>query len=319
MRGVIAAATASLLLYAATFALLLDRPLSFGFLQAQIEAKLARGAAIPGPKLVILAGSNGPYSHRCEAIEPIMKMPCVNGGVAVGVALDYLFARWQPLLQPGDLVYLPMEEEQYVRPHAAAMLGPDAAIMLRHDRRTLAALPPERWAAALFSYDVRGAILALIETALVARGFDDPRAKVTGTTNAWGDHVGHTPALAAASAAILAATTPRHASATAIRAGDGSVVIARFIAWARAHGIEVIGGLPTGFADCPPSSATVATIASLYRDNGAGFLQLDNLSLYPRTAFFDTAEHLNEAAQIAHSRLVADALLRLQRHTRWPS
>ena len=48
------------------------------------------------------------------------------------------------------------------------------------------------------------------------------------------------------------------AGSPCIDAGDGSVVIARFIAWARAHGIEVIGGLPTGFADCPPSSATVA-------------------------------------------------------------
>ena len=146
------------------------------FLQHQIDAKLARAASIDGPKLVILAGSNGPYSHRCEIIEPILGMPCVNGGVAVGIGLDYLFARWQPLLHPGDLVYLPMEEAQYVRTRAATEVGPDAAIMFRHDWRTLAALAPERWLAAVFSFDLRAALMGPIEAALIVAHFHDPRA-----------------------------------------------------------------------------------------------------------------------------------------------
>jgi hypothetical protein len=41
---------------------------------------------------VILAGSNGPYSHRCETIEPILGMPCVNGGIAVGIGLDFRYS-----------------------------------------------------------------------------------------------------------------------------------------------------------------------------------------------------------------------------------
>ncbi len=317
MRRILLAALASLLMYAVTFALVLDRPLSFGFLQAQIDARLARGAAIQGPKLVILAGSNGPYSHRCEVMEPILGLPCVNAGVAFGIGLDYLFARWQPLLHPGDIAYLPMEEEQYVRRHATSMLGPDAAIMLRHDRTTLAGMPPDRWIGALFSYDLRSAVMSLVETALVVRGFHDPRAEATGSSNAWGDHVGHTVTLAASSVAELAAVTPVHPTAAEIRAGDGSAVIVAFIGWARAHGIEVIGGLPTGFADVPPPGATVAAIRALYRGNGAGFIALDNLSRYPRSAFFDTAEHLNEPAQIAHSRLLAAALRVALRQAHW--
>ncbi len=111
MGRLLIACIASLLLYAVVFGVIFDRPLSLGFLRHQIEAKLARAATITGPKLVILAGSNAPYSHRCETIEPILGMPCVNGGVAVGVGLDYLFARWKPLLYSGDILYLPMEEE----------------------------------------------------------------------------------------------------------------------------------------------------------------------------------------------------------------
>jgi hypothetical protein len=46
----------------------------------------------------------------------------------------------------------------------------------------------------------------------------------------------------------------------------------------------------------------------VYAAHGAGFMALPNLSRYPRADFFDTADHLNEAAQIRHSEAVARAL-----------
>ena len=302
------ACAASLMLYFACFGLVLDRPLAFGWLRHEIDARLARGAAIDGPKLVILAGSNGPYSHRCAIIGPLLHLPCVNAGVAVGIGLDYLFARWRPLLHPGDVIYMPMEEAQYVRDRAANALGPDAAIMLRHDRATLAQLPPRRWLGALFSYDLRGALMAVIETALAAGGFHDPRAAFDGTSNAMGDHVGHTAALALANAAALRSVRPYHPAAAQIRAGYGSVLIARFLDWARAHGVTVIGGLPTGFDDSPIPNATIAAIRAIYDSHGALFLELPNRSRYPRGAFFDTADHLNETWQAVHSLAVACGL-----------
>jgi hypothetical protein len=301
----------SLLLYGVAFGVIVDRPLSLGFLQHQLDAKLARAASLDHPMLVILAGSNGPYSHRCEVIEPMLAMPCVNGGVAVGIGLDYLFARWQALLHPGDVVYMPMEEAQYVRTRAATGLGPDAAIMFRHDWRTLASLAPERWLAALFSFDLRSALMGPIEVGLLIAHFQDPRAAATGATNAWGDHVGHTAELAATSEVVLATAVPQHPSAAQIRAGYGSAVIADFTRWANAHGVRVIGGLPTEFADAPMPDATVAAIRGLYLANGGRFLKLLNLSRYPRGAFFDTAEHLSEPWQLIHSAAVARGLARL--------
>jgi hypothetical protein len=300
---------ASLTLYVAAFAFVLDRPLSLGELRARIEANLRTGAAIHEPKLVILAGSNGPYSHRCETIGPIIGRPCVNAGIAVGIGLDYLFARWEPLLHPGDMVYLPMEEAQYSRDRAAAALGPDAAIMLRHDRTTLRTLPWHRQLAALFASDLRGAVMSVIEMALVAGGFHDPRADATGSFNRWGDHIGHTAALGAANQEELATATPFHPTSRQIRRGYGSVLIARFVRWGEAHGVRMIGGLPTGFADSPISDDALAALRAIYRDNGAAFLELPNRSRYPRSAFFDTPDHLNEAAQIRHSLLVAQGLM----------
>jgi hypothetical protein len=305
----IAAALTSLLLYALAFGFIIDRPLALGFLQRQIDAKIERGASIDGRKLVILAGSNGPYSHRCETIEPIIGMPCVNGGVAVGIGLDYMFARWWPLLRSGDLVYLPMEEEQYTRDRLATDLGPDASIMFRHDWRTLTSLPPQRWITALFSFDLPAALMGPIEITLVAWHFHDPRERLTGASNAWGDHVGHTAALAATNQGVLASATAHHASADEIRTGDGTALIATFIRHAIAHHVQVIGGLPAEFADSPMPDPTQDAIRALYLSNGADFLELPNHSRYPRLAFFDTAEHLNETWQIENSKLLADQLL----------
>jgi hypothetical protein len=316
MRRILLACVTSLLLYISAFAWLLDRPLTLGALRARVEATIALARTIHEPKLVILAGSNGPYSHRCETIGPIVGRPCINAGVAVGVGLDYLFTRWKPLLHPGDIVYLPMEETQYARPQATSDLGPDATIMLRHDRATLWAMPLRRQVAAVFAADLRAAIMSLIEMALVEGGFHDPRGAADGGFNLWGDHVGHTAALAAVNQSTLAIIMPVHHTAAEIRDGDGAALITGFLHWASQHGVRAIGGLPTGFIDSPIAADSVAAIQAIYRDQGAGFLELPNHSGYPRADFFDTQDHLNEAAQIKHSLAIGNALARLLDDTR---
>ncbi len=83
MRRIVLPCLVSVLVYLLLFSTMLDRPLSLGMFRYQIDKSLARGTAIDGTKLVIIAGSNGPYSHRCETIEPLLGVPCVNAGVAV--------------------------------------------------------------------------------------------------------------------------------------------------------------------------------------------------------------------------------------------
>lgn len=308
LRRLVCAALASLLLYCGLFGFVLDRPLELGFLAGELDARLARAATIHGPKLVILAGSNGPYSHRCEVIEPMLDLPCVNGGVAVGIGLDYLFARWRAQLHPGDIVYLPMEQEQYAAGRFATSLGPDAAIMFRHDWTTLAALGPKRWLAALFAFDLRAGLMSLIEMSLVAARFHDPRAMVTGTNNAWGDHVGHSVERGAGSQGMIAAMVAPAVAAAAVRNGYGASLIAGFVAWGRGHGVQMIGGLPTEVDTVPLPGETRDAIAAVYLAQGGEFLTLPNRSRYPLADFFDTPLHLNEPCQIAHSITLARAL-----------
>lgn len=304
MSRIALSAGLSLIIYIVAFALILDRPLTLGALRAKIEMTLERGYQTRAPKIVILAGSNGPYSHRCETIELMAGRRCVNAGIAVGIGLDYLFTRWKPELNPGDIVYLPLEEAQYVRSRLANGLGPDAAIMLRHDPGTLWSLPRDRRLAALFSGDLRAVVMSLIEMTLVGSGFHDPRMP----ENEYGDHIGHTAEEAARNAEALAAATPVHPGAAHIRSGYGTSIVIAFLGWASRHGVRVIGGLPVGFADSPIPNDSVAAIAEVYSGHGAEFLILPAGSRYPRSAFFDSADHLNEAAQIRHSIMVGAAL-----------
>lgn len=308
MRRLLFTCALSLILYGTAFACLLDRPLTLGALRDRIEANLTVGRATAQPKLVILAGSNGPYSHRCATIQALIGRPCINAGVAVGVGLDYLFARWKPVLHPGDVVYLPLEEAQYVRSRLTSDLGPDAAIMLRHDRTTLLSMPPRRQLAALFSGDLRGAVMSVIETTLVKDDFGDPRSAASGSFNQQGDHIGHTAALAAANQSALAAMVPFHPTAARITAGYGTQLVTGFIRWATAHGVRVIGGLPVGFTDSPVGLDEKAAIQAVFHNQGAPFLETTEGGRYPRSAFFDTPDHLNETAQIAHSNAVARGL-----------
>ncbi len=296
---------------------IIDRPLSLGFLQQQMDAKLARAATIHRPKIVILAGSNGPYSHRCEVIEPILGMPCVNGGGRRGFgALDYIFNALETGTPCGRLSSTcpwrrSASRSARARGHRIRALM--RRIMFRHDWHTLLLrwTTCERWLAALFSADLRAAVMGPMEAGLLALHFHDPRIETTGATNAWGDHVGHTAELAHANQAALAVMTPHHVSAEQVCAGYGAMLIAglsRDTTMATAHAIRVIGGLPTEFADQPMPDATLRAISRSISANGGMFLELSSLSRYPREAFFDSPEHLNETWQIRHSQLLAARL-----------
>jgi hypothetical protein len=104
----------------------------------------------------------------------------------------------------------------------------------------------------------------------------------------------------------LLAADPAHPSAAAIRAGNGTGELRGFLAWAARHQVRVIGGLPVGFADSPLALGAAEAIRDVFTRGGAAFLALPNR--YPRRDFFDTQDHLHEAAQIAHAGIIAAAL-----------
>ena len=233
----------------------------------------------------------------------MLELPCVSGGVAVGIGHDYLFAHRRNELHAGDVVYMLMEQAQCTTGRFATALGPNAAIRFRHDWCTSAELASGRRPSALFAFELCGALISGIEMALVAHLFHDPHGAATGSNNARGDHAGHTAALGADSQTVIAAMA---VPAAAIR--DGTRLIGAFVTWARMHGAQVIGWLPTTLEDDPFPAVTQAAMAAVYLEHGGTFLALPNRSGCPRSAFFDTQSHLNEGAQITHSMLLTRTL-----------
>jgi hypothetical protein len=295
---------ASIGLYVLAFACVLDRPLSLGTLRRALDAKLAYAAGLPPPKLVILAGSNALFSHSCAIIGTMLQLPCVNGGVALGLGLDYQFALWKPLLGAGDVVYMPLELQQYTVSLGAGGAGPDAPIMLRHDRVTLMALGTARIVAAAFSSTAEDVVLSLIETAALALHPALAASPFT-ETDAAGDGIGHTLTRAEVNRGFLAGLHRADPSVDAIASGHGAAEIAAFLDWARAHDLRVIGGWPTEFADSPPDPRLASVLAGFYGAHGAGFLPLPNQGRYPRADFFDSQDHLVTECQALHSIAVA--------------
>jgi hypothetical protein len=313
MKRLFLCCLASLALYGAVFAWVLDRPLSLGLLRLEMQQKLARGARLPSPKLVILAGSNAPFSHSCAVISAMLRIPCENAGVAVGIGLDDLFAHWKPLLHRGDIVYLPMEVQQYTITRAENRMNIDGGMLFRHHPTLLAHLGAGRLLGGAFAGTLPDALESLAEMAASRIGFGNPHAMLAAEFNKDGDRINTT--AATADPAFLAKLHRTEPPALAITNGYGTKLIAAFVRHETQHGVIIIGGLPTDFRSVILPKTDIMALRSTYTQNGGRFLQLANNSRYPRADFYDSEDHLMQPCQFRHSILVADALGKMLRHS----
>jgi hypothetical protein len=293
----------SVVLFVAVFSVV-HRPLVVGEIQNNLDYKLAYARQLPSPKIVILAGSNGRYSHRCDELTRVLHRPCVNASIGVGIGLDFLIDQWRPLLKPGDLVYMPLEYGQYRFSNAEMHSGLQNALMVHSQRDYLWSLDVKRIAAAYGSFDLPFLLHGLTEMGLDSRGFR--RRSSTASLTPQGDERGHTAELGRAYASVVRVAQAE--SAQVPESSDAIAVLSAFLQQTRTAGVTVVGGLPS-----VPDSVAVAhddidRLRRLYEGNGHLFLVLPHLSRYPLECFYDTLYHLNEGCQLAHSAAVANQL-----------
>jgi hypothetical protein len=306
MRRLLLLSLLSVGLYLAAFGLVLDRPLSLGLLRLELQQKTERLAALPSPKLVILAGSNGPYSHSCAVIGPMLGLPCENAGIAVGIGLDDIFARYQNLLHPGDVLYMPMELQQYSASRGQYWASVDGAFLLRHDWQVLAGLPPLRVLGAFFCCSLADGLEALAEMPVARAHVIKPAALLASEYNVEGDRIDND--WAAADPALLQAPPRMAPTPDEIAGGYGTVLIGRFVAREAAGRVSVIGGLPVDFTNAVIPPGTVAAVSGIYTGHGGVFMELPGQSRYPVRDFFNGEDHLAKPCQYLHSVAVAYGL-----------
>ncbi len=293
----------SIVLFVAVFSVV-HRPLVVGEIQKNLDYKLAYARQLDSPKIVLLAGSNGRYSHRCEVLSAALDKPCVNASIGVGIGLDFLLDQWRPVLRRGDIVYMPLEYGQYRFTRAEMHGGLQNALMVHSQRDYLLSLGPQRITAAYGSFDLPFLIHGLAEMALDRRGFR--RRSSTDSLTPQGDESGHTAKLGQAYATFLRGSVAESAQVPV--GSDAIRVLDSFLQQARRDGIVVVGGLPTVPDSVTVAAADVERLRGLYESQGQAFVMLPNRSRYPIDCFFDTLYHLNEGCQKAHSAAVAAQL-----------
>jgi len=290
-------------LYLIVFTSGVSKPLTNALDGEYLDFKTKHLIATAGrPRIIILAGSNGRYSHRCETIEEVYGVSCTNMSVHVLISLRWQLARLQSLLLPGDLLYMPLE---YRAPNDDPdAVGEEAYYVARFARAELKYFSWRQKLAALFYFDLRDLLSALTEMALRRVGVAPPYSVAELTPQ--GDGRGHTAAKAATYKLDLERWQPSIEAAKDDRRWTDVLGI---LQWSAAHGVRVVGGLPTVFDGVEIPQELVDALSIRFRAAGGCFVVLDNKSRYPRSSFYNTGYHLNEEAQILHSRSVGRSLV----------
>ncbi len=299
-----AAVLASLVLYLAVFAIV-QRPLTLGDLVKQLDFKLAYAKSIKGPKVMVLAGSNGRYSHSCEVISQTLGRPCVNAAIAAGIGLDFLLTQFDAVLEPGDLVYMPLEYEQYTASAEDMHRGAQNAVLARsRGADYLRSLSLARLAEVFSAYDLPFLIRGGFEMALAHHGFK--RRTGIDTLDEQGDEQGHTAQKALTYREfVMHEPTPQ---AAVVPSPDALAALSAFLRRQNEKHVAVVGGLPTVPSDTAIEAADVERIRNLFTSAGQHFVVAPNLARYPRSCFFDAVYHLDEECQKRHSAAVASLL-----------
>src|SRR5262245_26569400 len=97
-------------------------PDSFDRTRRLVLLKRELVAAVPSPKLIIVAGSNALYGMRASLIEQVTGQTAVNFSTQAGLGTRMLLYEVQRVAQPGDTLILPFE------PHVFVNEGVDSVI-----------------------------------------------------------------------------------------------------------------------------------------------------------------------------------------------
>jgi hypothetical protein len=287
------------------FTFVVHKPLTIGINGQYYQKKMSYLKSIDAKKMILLAGSNGRFSHRCETIEKEIGISCVNMSISADISLDYQFEKIKPYLKAGDIVYLPLEYGKLNSTKKKTMSGSQVPYVMAYDHSYFRKMDLEQIVNAMFYFDVKYLISSIGEMTLNSMGVK--RRFTVETMTLQGDEATHTLEKAKRYSDYRknlkwVAPSPDAINLTSY----GATTVKKFLHWATAHNVSVIGGLPTTFNDVPVPDELIKKIQYFYTSNGHSFIVPQNNCQYPRENFYDTSYHLAEEFQIMHSKMLAD-------------
>lgn len=285
-----------------------NKPFTIGWSKVAYNKKYQYYSGIKNESnpIIIVAGSNGIFSHSCAVIESITNRKCINYAVAAGNGIGYILEKSKEVIVPGATVVLPLEYGFYSASEDKELSGVVGNVnIIENDPTYLTKFGLHRFMYAIFSKNLQYVIGSIIENMLYKVNFK-MRFNID-QLNKNGDMTGHTISNGAIYTKHIEHLTAARPESAACLNSFGKQVIIEYINYVHQHNGEVYGALPTTFNSALSIEDTrnISCIRNLYLDNGAKFIDLSNNSMYSRESFYDTFYHLNQEAQIEHSKLIS--------------
>ncbi len=291
----------SIATYLAIFMGIVQKPVTLGFIDQMIKTKQNYGQQLQSPKVVIVAGSTGLFSFRCEAIAATLGKPCVNASLTTALGLRMILEKAKQIIKPGDTVLMPLEFYSYFKDHDPKLEYP---FMVLYDTQMLSELEFVPSVKALFSQGFQEMMTGFIEVGAVKAGV--PVLFGPDSLNSQGDLQGHTKAKAVDfQQGVMSARMEIPSFAQLAKPGNNRQLLDAFLSHAKANNIKIIGMMPVTVDGHRLPGGMEKRIAEIFTEAGHRFLFRERAGQYSLDCFYDSPYHLHEECQIENSRKLA--------------
>jgi hypothetical protein len=285
-----------------------DKPLIVGWGKTAYDTKYQHFID-DSSNIIIVAGSNGFFSHSCEVLEKDLNKNCINYSVSAGLGLEYILEKSKEVISDNTTVILPLEFGFYYGEKKDSLLSNGGNLhILENDLKYLFSFGYERALYIIFSKDCKYIFGSILENILDFIGFE--RRFNVSTLNKNGDMKAHTKIKSKVYNEYVSAQLPPRPTLNACQNSYNSQLIADYIKFVNKKGGKVFGSFPTTF-DSNLTNIELESfecIKNLYYKSNGYFINLKNKSMYEKYNFYDTTYHLNEETQILHSQKISEYL-----------
>ena len=280
---------------------------------SQKQDRLA--AAIPGPRLLIVAGSGALFGLNAQLIDQQTGIPTINMGTHAGLHLDYLLYRIEKKARPGDTILLACEYELYSNRFDSETRDD---YILAHDTDYFHHMP------VLAKLEIATSMpfkrIQELKNSRAARHLPPPSPPyspynpIIGGIDCLddnGDEIFNTAATQPPPKPDMRRIIDVLHDETFSERTDGFKALAAFIQWAQSRHITVLATFPNVVRqpeyDGPTSQRSISTITSFYTSHGVPVVGTAQEAMLPIDQFYDTVYHLtHEAALQRTQRLIPE-------------
>jgi hypothetical protein len=266
---------------------------------AYVDVKIARGNAVPSPKLVVISGSNALQGIDVETLSHALSIRGFNMGLSASYGPGYQLFEGRKVLRAGDAALLPFEylAYDYSTPRSSLVdavysCGTDywRSLDIREKLFFMLAVRPQR----IFdSWRFRS------KKDAQKRIRDDAAQDV----DPWGENLkGH-------DAPIPGVETHKPLEIGFDRDAPGPLAIAAFMKWAKAHNVTVFATWPNTLY-CPQykTYTVFGRIRDFYRSLGVDVVANPEDSMFPGSLMSGTVYHLSRAGIVIRTQRLIEAL-----------